>query len=123
MPRKTIDIDEDVALLGEQIDALKELANRDEPVTEGQRYDFSIRWGVAMAGRLRRLVYFSSTGQLGDDDEHRLSQLRTELCELSDVIDRFRLARPVFTYAPPTAAKRFRPLRRSRRSESPSRAV
>ncbi|SOX52674.1 hypothetical protein MAAFP003_1341 [Mycobacterium ahvazicum] len=122
MPDKAIDIDEDVELLSEQIAALRQLDKRHEPVTEGERYDFSIRWGAALAGRWRRMVHYSTAGRLTDLDECRFKGLRSELHALSDVIDRFRLAQPVFTDAPPTAAKRFRPGRRSRRSESPSRA-
>ena len=45
-------------LSDKQIKALKQLGQQDdaEPISEGQRYDFSIRWGTVLAGRLRRLV-------------------------------------------------------------------
>jgi hypothetical protein len=117
-----VGIDDDVALLSEQIKALKELGDQDEKgaVTEGQRYDFSIRWGTALAGRLRRLVHYSSLGLLCDEDERSFEALCDEFRSLSDLIDRFRLAQPVFTDAPPATAKRFRRRRSSRHRESRS---
>ena len=125
-----VDIDADVELLTEQIKALKELGSQGQ-VSEGQRYDFSIRWGTIQAGRLRRLVHYSSLGMLNDADERRFQELCTELRSLSGLIDRFRLAHPVFTEGKPAKAKRFRAPRQSksspgtpaRRSESPSPAI
>ncbi len=111
--RAAVAIDDDVQLITEQIKALKELAKQDNeaPVTEGQRYDFSIRWGTVLAGRLRRLVHYSSLGRLEDADERRFHALCDELRSLSHLIDRFRLAQPKFTDSPPATAKRFRPRR------------
>jgi hypothetical protein len=113
--RAAVDIDDDVELITEQIKALKELGNKDDeaPISEGQRYDFSIRWGTVLAGRLRRLVHYRSLGMLDDADERRFHALCDELRRLSHLIDRFRLAHPAFTDGPPVTAKRFRP--RSRR--------
>jgi hypothetical protein len=115
-----VDIDNGVELVTEQIKALKELAQEDdkEPITEGQRYDFSIRWGTVFAGRLRRLAHYSSLGTLDDVDERRFRALRDERRRLSHLIDRFRLAYPAFTDGVPSTAKRFR----TRHGESPSRA-
>lgn len=109
--RAAVDIDDDVALITQQINALKELEKKDDegPISEGQRYDFSIRWGTVLAGRLRRLVHYSSLGQLDDADERRFHALCDELGKLSHLIDRFRLARPSFTDGAPATAKRFRP--------------
>jgi hypothetical protein len=92
--RTAVDIDDDVDLITGQIKALKELAERDyqEPISEGQRYDFSIRWGTVLAGRLRRLVHYSSLGELNDADVSRFHALCDELRTLSHLIDRFRLA-------------------------------
>lgn len=121
---KTIDVDEDLELLNEQLRALRALGARnddddddddDEPVTEGRRYDFSIRWGTAMAGRLRRLAHYSALGKLDSDDERRFAMLCAELRSLSDLIDRFGLAQPRFSDSPPATAKRFRRSRRMRR--------
>ncbi|MGE2814453.1 hypothetical protein ACQI5H_04805 [Mycobacterium heidelbergense] len=112
--RTAVEIDDDVELITGQIKALKELGKKDdeEAISEGQRYDFSIRWGTVLAGRLRRLVHYSSLGRLDHADERRFQALCDELRALSHLIDRFRLAQPNFTEAAPATAKRFR--RRSR---------
>jgi hypothetical protein len=94
-----IDIDDDVELLAEQIAALKELARRDD-VPEGQIYDFGIRWGAALAGRLRRLVHYSCLGVLDGDGERRFQSVCDDLRSVSDLIERFSLARPRFTDTP-----------------------
>lgn len=109
--RAAVAIDHDVELITQQIKALQELAQKDAeaPISEGQRYDFSIRWGTVLAGRLRRLVHYSSLGLLDDADERRFRALREELRTLSHLIDRFRLAQPNYTDGPPAMAKRFRP--------------
>ena len=112
-----VDIDNDVELITEQIKALKELAQLDgqEPIGEGQRYGFSIRWGTVLAGRLRRLVHYSSLSRLSDADVQRFHALCDELRTLSHLIDRFRLAQLNFTDAPPATAKPCRPPKYSRR--------
>ena len=102
-----ITIDDDVEWLTEQIAALKQLGRQDE-VTDGEKYDFSIRWGTALAGRLPRLVHYSSRGLLDEADERRFQALCDELRGLADLIDRIGLAQPVFTAAPPATAKRRR---------------
>jgi hypothetical protein len=94
-----IGIDDDFELLTEQITALKDLGRRDG-VDEGQIYDFSIRWGTALAGRLRRLVHYSCLGELAETDEYRFQSLCDELRELSPLIEKFDLARPRFTDSP-----------------------
>jgi hypothetical protein len=108
---RPISIDDDVEWLTEQMQALKELGQQDE-VTDGEKYDFSIRWGIALAGRLPRLVHYSSRGLLDDADERRVQQVFDELKGLSDLIDRIGLVRPVFTE--PTPAKSRRGLRSRR---------
>lgn len=107
-----IGIDDDFELLNEQIEALKKLGQKKE-LAEGETYDFSIRWGAALAGRLRRLVHYSSQGILNEADERRFQALCDELRGLSDLIVRFELAQPVFTDTPPAKAKRHRGARRS----------
>ena len=109
--RAAVDIDNDVELITEQINALKELARTDDeaPITEGQRYDFAIRWGTVLAGRLRRLVHYGSLGRLDDADVRKFHALCDELHALSHLIDRFRLAQPNFTAARPSTTGHFRP--------------
>ncbi|WP_125077980.1 hypothetical protein [Mycobacterium sp. P7213] len=89
----TIDIDDDVAVLTEQLRALQDLGQHSE-IDDEQVYDLSIRWGTAMAGRLRRLVYYHSRGLLGDDAERRFAVVCEELREVADLVKRFDLARP-----------------------------
>ena len=108
-----INVDDDVEWLNEQIQELKELGQKKE-LAEGESYDFSIRWGTALAGRLRRLVHYSSLGQLDEADERRYQALCEELRGLSGLIDRFELAQPVFTDSPPASAKRHRGPRRAK---------
>lgn len=112
-----VDIDNDVELITEQIKALNELAQDDdeEPISEGQRYDFSVRWGTVLAGRLRRLGHYSSLGRLSDADVQRFHALCDELRTRSHLIDRFRLAQLNFTDAPPATAKPCRSPKYSRR--------
>ena len=102
-----ITIDDDVEWLTELIQILKQLGQQDE-VEGDEKYDFSIRWGTALAGRLPRLVHYSSRGLLDQADERRFQALCEELRELSDLIDRIGLAQPVFADPPSAAAKRRR---------------
>jgi hypothetical protein len=106
-----ITIDDDVAWLTEQIQALKQLGQQGE-VTDGEKYDFSIRWGTALAGRLPRLVHYSSRGLLDEADERRFQALCDELRGLSDLIDRIGLAQPVFREPKPATSRRGPRLRR-----------
>lgn len=88
-----VNIDDDVAFLTEQIDALKRLGQRDD-VDDEEVYDLNIRWGTALAGRLPRVAHYSSLGQLGEDDRRRFDSLCDQLRELSPLIERFDLTRP-----------------------------
>lgn len=103
--QQPIGIDDDFEWINEQIEALKQLGQKTE-LAEGESYDFSIRWGTALAGRLRRLVYYSAQGILDEADERRFQSLRVELSGLTELIDRFELAHPVFTGPGPATAKR-----------------
>jgi hypothetical protein len=91
--RAPISIDDDVELLTEQIRALKALGQHDD-VGDDDVYDLSIRWGAALAGRLRRLNHYSSQNMLDDVDEQRFQSLCAELRAVSDLVERFGLARP-----------------------------
>ena len=113
-----ISIDDDVEWLTEQIAVLNQLGHKDE-VSDGEKYDFSIRWGTALAGRLPRLVHYSSRGLLDADDQRRFQSLCDELRRLSDVIDRLGLAQPMFTETPPVKAKPHREPRPARSRRGP----
>ena len=90
-----IDIDDDVDLLTEQIHVVKELGNKDEP-DQGEIYTVSIGWGAVLAGRLPRLMHYSSLGMLAEPDERRFQSLCEQLRGLSELIERFGLVRPSF---------------------------
>lgn len=90
---KPVCIDDDVAFLNEQIEALQQLGQRDD-VDDEEVYDLSIRWGTGLAGRLPRVAHYDSLGQLGDDDQRRFRSLCDQLRELSPLIERFELAQP-----------------------------
>lgn len=89
----SISIDDDVAVLSEQLGALRELGRRPQ-VDDVQIYDLSIRWGTALAGRLRRLMYYHACGRLDDEAERRFAAVCDELRAVADLVDRFGLARP-----------------------------
>jgi hypothetical protein len=88
-----IGVDDDVELIKRQIAALRELGQRGS-VSEDEIYDFSIRWGTVLAGRVRRLAHYSALGLLAEADTAKFQALREELAELSGLIDGFRLTRP-----------------------------
>jgi hypothetical protein len=102
--RAAIRIDDDVELLSEQIEALKRLAQQ-ESVSQGEIYDFSIRWGTALAGRWPRLVHYGSLQLLDEADERRYQRLCAQLRELSNVIDQLGLVQPTFDETPSGSAK------------------
>ena len=97
--RVPVSIDDDVEVLTEQVNALKELGRKDE-VDDDEIYDLSIRWGTALSGRLPRLVHYSSLGLLEEADQRRFESLCEELRAVSELIGRFALARPVFAETP-----------------------
>lgn len=97
--RVLVNIDDDVELLRDQIEALQQLG-RQEAVSDGEIYDFSIRWGTALAGRLPRLVHFSSQNRLDEAAEEEFESLCDELRKVSELAAQFGLAEPQFTPEP-----------------------
>lgn len=87
-------IDADLDLLFAQLKALRELAADPEKSHDSARiYDFSIRWGTLIHGRLERLAYYHSRAALAPDEQARYQALRSELCNALPLIERFGLAR------------------------------
>lgn len=107
----SVDIDDDVEWLTEQIQALKHLGQQDN-VSDSEVYDLSIRWGTALAGRLPRLVHYSSRGLLEESDERRFQALCDQMRELSGLIDRIGFVQPEFNVA---AVRRREPRRATSR--------
>lgn len=88
-----INIDDDIEILTGQVRALRRLGDR-ESVGDAEIYDFSIRWGAALAGRLPRLVYYSAQGRLTDADQQRFGSLCDELRAVAVLAGNLGLALP-----------------------------
>ncbi len=77
------------------IEALRGLASDPKKAQDGSRvYDFSIRWGVLMSGRMKRLEHYYRAGVLTDDQEQRYRKLRHELKDATPQIGRLGVAKP-----------------------------
>jgi hypothetical protein len=75
--------------------ALRELASDPEGAEDGARiYDFNVRWGTLMSGRLLRLERYHRAGELTQDQERRYRELRNELKEVTPLIEHLGVARP-----------------------------
>jgi hypothetical protein len=108
--RAPVTIDADVEFLTEQIEALEASGQKDS-VDDGDLYDFGIRWGAALAGRLPRLVHYSALGLLDEADQHRFESLCEELRRVSGLAERLGLPRPVLPGEEAATAKGRRHLR------------
>jgi hypothetical protein len=77
---RVVGVDTDLDVLFDQIKQLRELAgDPDRARDSGRVYDFSIRWGTFLRGRLERLDYYYSRGTLTAGEQARYQDLRTEL--------------------------------------------
>jgi len=85
----------DLDLLFAHVKALRELASDpDQSHNSARVYDFSIRWGTLLYGRLERLAYYHRRGELAPDERARYESLRCELREVLPLVERLGLARP-----------------------------
>lgn len=100
--RTAVNIDEDVEMICEQIEGLKRLG-RQELVSEGERYNFSIQWGAVMSGRLPRLTHYCAQRLLTDTDTGRFRSLCDELRAVSPTAGRLGLPCPTVSAGPDTA--------------------
>ncbi len=88
-------IDADLDMIFAEIGALRELASDPEGSADGARiYDFNVRWGTLMSGRLLRLEHYHRAGELTEEQERRYRKLRRELEEAMPQIERLGVARP-----------------------------
>lgn len=88
-------IDKDLSMIAAETAALRELASDPAGSKDGARiYDFSIRWGALMSGRLKRLEYYYRAGDLTEDQERRYRDLRRELKEVTSLTERLGIGRP-----------------------------
>jgi hypothetical protein len=88
-------VDADLDLLFDQVKELRELAGEPDKAHDSARvYDFSVRWGTFLRGRLERLAYYHSRAALTPDQQARYQALCTELRQALPVVERLGLARP-----------------------------
>ncbi|MFC0862149.1 hypothetical protein ACFHYQ_07550 [Sphaerimonospora cavernae] len=85
----------DLDMLFDEVEALRVLA--DDPqasADQAQVYDFSIRWGTLLAGRLPRLDHYYRRGGLTPDERARYDTLRAALRDALPAMERLGIARP-----------------------------
>lgn len=88
-------VDADLDLMFAALKALRELASDPNKARQrGRVYDFSIRWGTLLHGRLERLAYYDGRGELAPDEQERYQALRSELRHSLPLVERLGLARP-----------------------------
>lgn len=88
-------IDADMGMVAGGIRALRELATDPVGSEDGARvYDFSVRWGVLMSGRLKRLEHYYQAGKLTDGQERAYRRLRADLGEATPLAEGLGLGRP-----------------------------
>lgn len=88
-------IEEDLDMVAAGIRALRELALDPVGSESGARvYDFSIRWGVLMSGRLKRLEHYYRVAELTGDHERRYRELRRDLREAKPLAEGLGIGGP-----------------------------
>ncbi|HWR48195.1 MAG TPA: hypothetical protein VN327_11380 [Pseudonocardiaceae bacterium] len=88
-------VDADLDLMFAAVTALRELASDPDKAQDSARvYDFSIRWGTLLHGRLERLAYYHGRGELAPQEQERYQALRSELRLSLPLVERLGLARP-----------------------------
>jgi hypothetical protein len=92
-------IDRDLGIISAALEELRQLASDEQKAQDGAKiYDFSIRWGVMLSGRLQRLDHYHQAGELTRDQEISFRELRGELKDIAPQAERLGIARP--TIAP-----------------------
>jgi len=88
-------VDADLDLMIAAVRALRELASDPDKAPDGARvYDFSIRWGTLLHGRLERLAYYHGRGELTPQQQERYQELCAQLRHSLPLVERLGLARP-----------------------------
>lgn len=92
---KIVGVAADIDLIRGQIAALRDLASDPDKAADSARvYDFSIRWGAVLSGRLERLEHYHRRGELSPDDEARYAELRGQLRDILPLAERLDVGRP-----------------------------
>lgn len=84
----------DLAVMFGQVQALDDVVAEGYAVDEGAVYDFNIRWGAAMSGRLPRLQYCFDGGRLPAESAARYVDLVRELRRATPLLEGLRSAHP-----------------------------
>ncbi len=88
-------IETDLSMIAAETAALRELASDPAKAEDSARvYDFSIRWGVLMSGRLKRLEHYYRVGDLTQDQERRYRELTRELKDVAPLAEDLDIGRP-----------------------------
>ena len=88
-------IDRDLGMVSAALEELHGLASDEQKAQDSARiYDFSIRWGVMLSGRLERLEHYHRSGELTQDQERRYRELSEELRDAAPQAKRLGIARP-----------------------------
>lgn len=98
--------DGDLDLMFEQIAELRRVAEEVEATEDGEHasavvYDFSIRWGTYVSGRLHRLELGHESGALSADEDGRYRELVEELRDVLPITERLRLTCPTMAEEQP----------------------
>ena len=87
--------DADLDLMIAAVTALRDLASDPDKAQDSARvYDFSIRWGTLLHGRLERLAYYHGRGELAPQQQERYQALCAQLRHSLPLVERLGLARP-----------------------------
>jgi hypothetical protein len=88
-------IDRDLDMVSSALEELRRLASDEQLAQDGARiYDFSIRWGVVLSGRLQRLNHYHRAGELTRDQAFRYGDLVQGLWDAAPQAERLGIARP-----------------------------
>jgi hypothetical protein len=88
-------VDRDMGIISSGVEELRQLASDQQKAQDSARiYDFSIRWGVLISGRLERLEHYHRAGELTQDQEIRYQELREKLGVAASQAKSLGIARP-----------------------------
>lgn len=88
-------IDRDMDMISAALEELRRLASDKHKAQDDARiYDFSIRWGVLLSGRLLRLDHYHRAEELTPDQERRYRALGQGLMDVTPQAEHLGIARP-----------------------------
>ena len=88
-------IDRDIDMISSALEELHDLGSDDHKAQDDAKiYDFSIRWGTLLSGRLQRLDHYHRAKELTRDQELRYRNLREQLGDAAPQAQRLGIAQP-----------------------------